>query len=222
MRSAEQLLAVADPAWPAIQQALVTAGGSAVVLPGGGAAGRASIEALQVTAQSALGAVAYHTGGILLDSGWLRVLGCGHPRCAWSIIAATHAVGWARDGAAPVGVVVGVDVLGGLYAINGGAISGVSPGGVGYLAPDTLEWLPLEMGHSAWLQATLDDDFREAFYAHVRWNGWREEVSALADNHGLSVYPPLWAMESRPIERTSRRAVPLVELVGLLIEQAGG
>jgi hypothetical protein len=33
---------------------------------------------LQVTTNSPLGAIAYYSGGILVDDGWIRVLGSGH------------------------------------------------------------------------------------------------------------------------------------------------
>ncbi len=34
----------------------------------------------QVTTRSPMGAIAYETGGILVDGGWLRFLGSGNPR----------------------------------------------------------------------------------------------------------------------------------------------
>src|SRR6059058_3094053 len=47
--------------------------------------GEVALEALQVTARSPLGAVALETGGILIDHGWLRVLGAGSPKLARTI-----------------------------------------------------------------------------------------------------------------------------------------
>ena len=35
---------------------------------------------VQVTTHSTLGALAYDTGGLFIDNGWLRLLGSGHPR----------------------------------------------------------------------------------------------------------------------------------------------
>jgi len=37
---------------------------------------------IQITTQSTLGAIAYETGGILIQRGWLRFLGSGHLRLA--------------------------------------------------------------------------------------------------------------------------------------------
>ncbi|GMU84299.1 MAG: hypothetical protein AMXMBFR47_41690 [Planctomycetota bacterium] len=213
-RTVEELMDVPDPAWPVIVALLTESVPPPVVLPGGNDAGRREIAALQVSARSYLGALAFHTGGILLDGGWLRILGCGHERCRLNIVSASALLGWAGD-APPVGVVVGVDVLGGVFAINGGFLGSASPGDVAYFGPDDLGWSSLAISYSAWVHAMLDAERRRAFYADLRWAGWEQEIAAAPDNHGFSVVPFLWTTESRPIEKTSRRPVPLEELVTL-------
>src|ERR1044071_7443416 len=45
------------------------------VLPRQDATARACLEALQATTRSPLGAIAHETGGMLIDHGWLRLLG---------------------------------------------------------------------------------------------------------------------------------------------------
>ena len=67
---------------------------------------------LQVTTRSALGAFAYDTGGLLIDDGWLRLLGSGHPKLTRSI----HEWNSTRtDGAF---YLIGDDAAGGFYAIK--------------------------------------------------------------------------------------------------------
>jgi hypothetical protein len=166
---------------------------------------------------SFLGASAYHLGGLLIDSGWLRVLGCGHAECAWSITAATREVGLDQGNSPPHGLVVAVDVLGGLFAINGGFLTDVPLGHIAYFGPDTLLWADLGSGHTAWLHAMLDTPYRTDFYADIRWNGWENQVASLPANHGLSIYPPLYTRESRPIEATRRAAVRVPELVDIAL-----
>lgn len=39
--------------------------------------GETALLATQVTTRSPMGAVVYHTGGILVDHGWIRILGAG-------------------------------------------------------------------------------------------------------------------------------------------------
>lgn len=219
-RTADELLNTDDPAWPLLQQLLREAGPAARVLDANPAAGRREIESLQVSARSLLGATAHHVGAILIDSGWLRLLGCGHSECPWSISAATRALGWGEAPAPPEAILVGVDVLAGLFAINGGVLHDVPPGNVAYFAPDSLQWEDTDLAHSAWLRAMLDTDTRSAFYANLRWNAWQSEVAALPPNTGLHIYPPLFTRESRPIESTRRTAVPLDELVAATLDIA--
>lgn len=83
MRSYTELLSD-DAAWPEIAALAAQASGRVAVLPKTANAARACLEGLQVTTRSPLGAIAHETGGLLIDSGWLRVLGSGHPRPARS------------------------------------------------------------------------------------------------------------------------------------------
>jgi hypothetical protein len=47
------------------------------ILPVAADAGRDCLYRLQVSTRSRLGALALHTGGLVVDDGWLRVLGGG-------------------------------------------------------------------------------------------------------------------------------------------------
>lgn len=51
------------------------------ILPRDPAAAEAELVKTQVTTRSVMGAVVYETGGILIDRGWLRILGSGSPAC---------------------------------------------------------------------------------------------------------------------------------------------
>ncbi|WP_246574673.1 DUF2625 family protein [Streptomyces genisteinicus] len=56
----------------------------------------------------------------------------------------------------------------------------------------------------------------DEFYGNLRWDGRRGEVSALTGRQGLSFFPPLCSAEARQdLLETSRRAVPMAELMGL-------
>jgi hypothetical protein len=79
----------------------------------------ACLLALQVTARSTLGALALHTGGVVIDHGWLRLLGGGHGRLP--SLATANGV---TDGQQPPVLLIGFDVLGGRFAIDGGAATG--------------------------------------------------------------------------------------------------
>jgi hypothetical protein len=123
-----------ESAWPAIA-ALVGASDRATVLPRDAAAARACLERLHITTRSPLGAIAYETGGLLLDRGWVRLFGSGHPKL-------TRALGrWNEELGIPLAqfMIVADDVIGGVFAINAGAL-GPARGNVYYFAPDTLRW----------------------------------------------------------------------------------
>lgn len=77
MRPVDDLVDTTDPAWPELRAALAAAAVPVEVLPIEAEAGRRCLYHLQVTARSRLGALALHTGGLLVENGWLRVLGGG-------------------------------------------------------------------------------------------------------------------------------------------------
>jgi hypothetical protein len=78
---------------------------------------------------------------------------------------------------------------------------------------DSLEWEDLEITHGQFLTAMLTDSIGQ-FYESFRWDGWREEVAVLALDRGISLYPPLSTAEGKHPNISSRRAVPMAELVG--------
>jgi hypothetical protein len=159
-----------------------------------------------------MGAMVYETGGLLIDQGWLRILGSGDSRLPRSL------PGWNKgrtrnEGeASPSLLVVADDVVGGSFAINGGALGGPH-GQVHYFAPDRLEWESLDRGYSDFLQWAFRGDL-ERFYEGQRWQNWTAEVSTLAGDQAFSIYPFLWA-EGPPIGERSRKAVPMAELFEL-------
>ena len=209
LRSAQELATVENPAWPAIDDLVSKPDSVARVLPIAPADGLASLYSLQVTAASALGALALNCGGLLIDSGWLRILGGGFQ--ALPSIAAANGLHDSSDvHAPPPHLVVAFDVLGGRFAIDGGGL-GINPGEVCYWAPDSLVWEGTGLGHSAFLNAFLGGAGTD-FYGDFRWPGWGEEVAELALDQGLSVWPPPFSAEGQDLATVSRRAVPFTEL----------
>jgi len=201
-----ELMDVDDPAWPLVSSWL-QASSAAEALPVDVDDGRDCLYRLQVTARSILGALALHTGGILVDHGWLRILGGGGSGLI--DLASINEV--PLRGRPPGFLVVGLDVLGGKFAIDGGAL-GAESGKVAYWAPDSLAWEGLGVGHSEFVQWALTGGRLAEFYANLRWDGWEEEVRAIGLDQAIAIYPPLWTAEARSIEETSRRAILRTEL----------
>jgi hypothetical protein len=86
MKPLHELINRDDPGWALVQQWIAEATNPVEVLPPPDDAGRerALLDA-QVTTRSPMGAIIYESGGIIVDHGWLRILGAGHPRLPRSL-----------------------------------------------------------------------------------------------------------------------------------------
>jgi hypothetical protein len=211
LRSAEELASPEAPAWPVVASLISDAPVDAVVLPPrDNEAGLLTLFRLQVTTGSTLGALAAHCGAILVDHGWLRLLGSGLDGLPG--LAEANGLGEPSERSMPPGhLVVAHDVLGGTFAVNGGSLPG-DRGEICYFGPDTLSWTPIGLpGHSALVRWALSGGPGEAF-ADLRWPGWEQQAAAAGPGQAISTYPPLWAAESRG-STVQRSIVPLSEAV---------
>ena len=181
-------------AWPLVKRWIDHAVNDVATLLPDPAGGEPVLETLGITERSVLGALAVHTGGLSIDHGWLRVHG-GSVLLDWR----EHL---------DDGLVVGHDVVAGFYAVDR------KDGEVRYLAPDTLEWEGMEMGHAAWVHWALTGDL-SSFYESLRWPGWEEESGPLAPDVGLTLYPLLFSREGRVIADVKRGPAPVTELWGV-------
>lgn len=107
-------------------------------------------------------------------------------------------------------MIIAHDAIGGFFALDGGGL-GDARGEIFYFAPDSLNWEGLDMGYDEWLEAMMGSLFMD-LYAENLWDGWQREAAALSLDEGLRIEPPLWTNASRPIEKTTRKAVPMLEL----------
>ena len=80
MRSVEELINREEPAIQLVREWIAEATNQVDLLPCEKALGESTLLALQATTRSPMGAVAYETGGLLVDRGWLRILGAGCSR----------------------------------------------------------------------------------------------------------------------------------------------
>jgi len=216
MKTLAELTDVADPALPVIGEWIGAARCPVEVLPCSDADGADALVRTQVSIGSPMGAICYATGGILVDDGWLRVLGAGHPRLPRSLPSWNAGRAPADAEGRPAFLLVGDDVIGGFFAINGGGIEGTEAGKIAYLAPDTLQWEDTHLSYSEFLVWSWSGK-QEEFYETQRWNGWREECRKLAGDKTFSFYPFLWA-EGPPIEERHRATIPFAESWSLLFD----
>ncbi|MGC5030683.1 DUF2625 family protein [Micromonospora sp. DT229] len=168
----------------------------------------ACLAAVEITTRSWLGAVVANSGGLLIDHGWLRVLGAGYD--GLPDVAAEMARGAGR-------LVVAFDVMGGQFAWLQ-AEPGVRPT-VHYFGPEDLTWQDLELGYGDWLEVMLTGAMTE-FYEGLRWPGWEAEVASIALDQGIHTWPPPWTSEGKDLSAVSRKPIRLAELVSVQQEFA--
>ncbi len=209
MKSLEDLIDSRDPALSLIEKMLGAATLSYQLLPPSTESGRV-LSSLQVTTRSTLGAIAYETGGLLIDHGWLRVLGSGHPQLSRNL------VDW-NNGRADAYLLVADDAAGGFFSINGGGL-GDDVGAMYYWAPDTLRWEQLDIGYTDFLGWALSDRLA-TFYDGLRWDGWRSDLQELRADQCFSFFPFLWTREGS-IDESSRTLIDVGEQFEINVELA--
>ncbi|MER5533525.1 DUF2625 family protein [Streptomyces mirabilis] len=224
MRDLTELTDVEEPAWPLLSEAISNSRVSMDVLPVDPALARGSLLQLQASARSSLSSFVLNCGGVLLDSGWLRIYGSpdddappGTPSFAEvNDFPERFDPAWRPEG----GLVIAHDVLGGVFVVNGPDPAQANrPGGPGevlYFAPDSLRWDALGVGHADWLTWLLDEGGIEQFYDTLRWPGWRAETGPMPGSHGITFDPVLWtAANRRDLPAARRRAVHMSDLMDL-------
>ncbi|HEY2513934.1 MAG TPA: DUF2625 domain-containing protein [Polyangiaceae bacterium] len=212
-RALADLVNTTDPGWPVVAEMVAKAKNPVEVLPVDPKDAERALLAIQVTTRSPLGAIAYASGGLLVDHGWIRVLGGGSPRLPRDIGSWNLPKGLDQPPRLGNAILVADDALGGFFALNGGAFAGPL-GHVFYLAPDTLRWEDLRRGYTDFLQFLFKGDLAK-FYRGMRWRDWSSDAARLSGDRAYMVYPFLWAKAGGPSEQRSRKEVPIEELWSL-------
>jgi hypothetical protein len=208
MRLLSELVMPDATAWAELREAVSAAPHPVEVLPADPERAGSCLQGMQITTRSWLGAVIFHTGGILVGGGWLRVYGSGRPDRSLDDLVAVNA-------RSPLNYVIADDVLGGRFRWWQDAPE--LPPSVRYFGPDELEWQDLQVGYAQWLAWMLSADFPR-FYENLRWDGCEAEVSGCPLDHGISAYPPPWTVEGRDIAAAARKPVPLEHLIAFHLD----
>ncbi|MCH5716896.1 DUF2625 domain-containing protein [Niabella hibiscisoli] len=216
MRTIEQLIDTTDPGWPLVKQWIGSAKNKVEVLPVDTTKAKVALYNTQVTTRSPMGAVVYMTGGILVDDGWIRILGSGSEKLSRSLPEWNKGKAFKTYGERPPFLLIADDVLGGFFMINGGAL-GSDLGKVYYLAPDNLEYEPLDLTYTEFLNFCFNNDL-EDFYIGYRWRNWKNDVSKLTGDQVFNFFPYLWSKEGKDMSRVSRKAVPVEEQYNLNLD----
>jgi hypothetical protein len=217
IRPLNELINTIDPGWPLVKSWIEKATNKVEVLPKDNKRADSSLFQTQVTTRSPMGAVIYETGGILIDNGWIRILGSGSPRLDRSLIEWNKGKSYTKTGEKPSFLLIADDVLGGFFAINAGGLSTDKIGKVFYFTPDNLSWESLDLGYSYFLTFCFNGDLKK-FYEGFRWTDWEKDMPTITGNQGVSCYPFLWTKEGKDINKVNRRFIQIEELWGLYLE----
>lgn len=217
-RSLAELINKEEPGWELVQQWMKEGKNKVEVLPKDAKRAEQALLQAQVTTRSPMGAIIYETGGILVDGGWIRILGSGSPRLDRSLMEWNKGKSYTHFGEQPSFLLIADDAIGGFFAINAGGIAAEEIGMVFYFAPDRLEWESLGINYSQFLGFCFSGDI-PLFYENLRWDGWEKEVQVLDGNQGILSIPFLWTKEGKDLNKTQRKPVPIQELWTLYFKQ---
>lgn len=208
MRSLDELVDNTESALPFVIETASGFPGRCVVHPPSFSAADVLFRT-QVTTRSPMGAIAYHTGGITVHDGWLRILGSGSAAIPRTL------ADW-NEGRSQGFHLVADDAFGGFFAIDGGAL-GSARGQICYFSPRSLRWEPLECSYTRFL-AWACSDFGE-FYEDMTWPGCGESICRLGPDRCFFFYPPLWTTGGILPPRDIRD-VPVSEAWGFQMDAA--
>lgn len=218
MRILDELINTNDSAFPILEELISTATNGVEVLPRDAQKAEECLLACQVTTRSFMGAIIYHTGGILIDGGWLRILGSGNKRMTRSIASWNKDKSYTESMAECAFLLIADDAIGGFFAINAGAL-GSEIGNVYYFAPDTLEWEDLGISYSDFITFALSGNLAQ-FYETFRWEGWANDVRNLSPDQAYTFVPFLWTKEGENINDCSRATAPMSEVYGFNVDMS--
>ena len=209
MRPLDQLINKTEPGWSLVQEWISKAKNLVEVLPCDTTKAKDALYKTQVTTRSPMGAIIYSTGGLLVDGGWIRILGSGNTKLNRTLPDWNKGKSFKQFGEQPSFLLVADDAAGGFFAVNGGTF-GSDAGKVYYLSPDNIEWEPLDLSYTEFLNFCFNGDLTD-FYKELRWNGWKIEVAKLDGNMTYNFFPYLWTKEGKDINKVSRKPIPVEE-----------
>ena len=216
MEPIENLINEQDSGWTFVKQWISDAKNKVEILPVNLENAKTTLYKIQVTTRSPMGAIIYETGGILIDDGWIRILGSGSEKLPRNIADWNIGKGVPKIGEKPTFFLIADDAIGGFFVLNMGEF-GNDLGKVYYFAPDSLDFEPLDLSYSEFINFCFDNNLDE-LYKGLRWKNWREDTSKLNGDKVFNFYPFLWTKEGKNIENDSRKAISVEEQYHLNID----
>ncbi len=209
MRPIEELINKENPGWEVVKKWIQEAENEIEILEKDSKQADLALYRTQVTTRSPMGAIIYETGGILIDHGWIRILGSGSDKLKRNLPEWNKGKSFETYGQAMPFLLIADDAIGGFFALNGGGFGDQDFGKIYYLSPESLEWEPLDIGYSEFIYWTFTGDIDD-FYKGLRWKKWKKEVEQMGVDQAMNFYPFLWS-KYEDLEKLSRKPVPIEE-----------
>jgi len=216
MRSLDELINKVDPGWTFVKQWIDSAKNKVEILSVDTVNAKNVLYNTQVTTRSPMGAIIFMTGGLLIDNGWIRILGSGNSKLNRTLPDWNKGKAFKDFGQPAPFLLIADDALGGFFILNGGGL-GKDLGKVYYFSPDNLEYEPLNLTYSDFLNFCFNNNLDE-FYQGYRWTNWMDEVSDLSGDKIFNFFPPLWTKEGKDVNKVSKRAIPIEEQYSLNLD----
>lgn len=216
MRPVEELINKDEPGWIIVKDWIDKAKNKVEILNVDTVRAKEELYKTQVTTRSPMGAIIFTTGGILVDNGWIRILGSGSSKLKRSLPEWNKGKSFKEFGDKPNYLLVADDAIGGFFLLNGGGL-GSDLGKIYYFSPDNLVYEPLGMTYSEFLDFCFNNNL-DKFYKGKRWKTWKSDVEILDADKVFTFFPYLWSKEGKNIEKNTRNSIPIEEQYTLNLE----
>lgn len=161
----------------------------------------------QVTTRSPMGAIIYHTGGILINKGWIRIYGSGNEKLNRNLPEWNKGKSFENFGDIPGYLFIADDAVGGFYLLNGGSL-GNDVGKIYYISPDNLEPEPLDLSYTDFILFCFNGNI-DAYYKNLRWDNWENDFKSLNTNEVFMFFPYLWSKQGRNINKVEKSKISI-------------
>lgn len=210
LRTLAALVDTKESGWPIVLHLKDSAQNEVLVLPVDTSLANTALFQTQVTIKSSLGAIIYHTGGIIINNGWLRILGSGDKKMKRSVPSWNLGKTIKEYGEVPPYLLIADDVIGGFFALNGGGLDG-KKGNVFYFSPEDLSWQDLGIGYTDFIEFCFKGDL-DLFYKGMQWKNFENDLKNIDYDDVVSFSPPLWSKEGSDLESNKREIIPIDDL----------
>lgn len=205
MKSLSELISAGDENWQKLKRSAERSRNKVEFLEKDSAKAVIALQQSQLSTGTTLGSIIYYSGGILIDDGWIRILGSGSRRLPRNIPEWNAGKISAMRTSEMFYILVADDVMGGLFAIKASSVEELENiGQVFYFGPNSLSWQNTGLSYNAFLFFCFNGNLND-FYSDFRWKGWKEEIATVDCNSVISCYPLLWTKEGLQMKNNRKQ-----------------